>query len=109
MQLFSGNTQYFLDFYQRDYQWKRRHIQKLLEDIFYRFSLDYKPAMDITVEAVRQLDWYYLNSFETNEFKRKIFIIDGQQRLTSLTLFLIKLNHLAKKKISSSSLLKDLS
>lgn len=97
MQLFSGNTQYFLDFYQRDYQWKKSHIQKLLEDIFYRFNLEYKPSLDVTVEAVSQFDWYYLNAFVTNEFKGKIFIVDGQQRLTSLTLILIKLYHLAKK------------
>jgi uncharacterized protein with ParB-like and HNH nuclease domain len=97
MQLFSGNIQYFLDFYQRDYQWKKVHILKLLEDIFYRFSLEYKPSLDVTVEAVSQFDWYYLSTFVTNEFKGKIFIVDGQQRLTSLTLILIKLYHLAKK------------
>jgi len=100
MQLFSGNIQYFLDFYQRDYQWKKVHILKLLEDIFYRFNLEYKPSVDVSVETVSQFDWYYLSTFVTNEFKGKIFIVDGQQRLTSLTLILIKLYHLAKKSYS---------
>jgi uncharacterized protein with ParB-like and HNH nuclease domain len=97
MELFSGNIQYFLDFYQRDYQWKKGNIQKLLEDIFYRFSLEYRPSLDPTVEVVSRFDWYYLNAYVTNEFKGKLFIVDGQQRLTSLTLILIKLYHLAKK------------
>lgn len=97
MGLFAGNTQYFLDFYQRDYQWKKGNIEKLLEDIFYRFSLEYKPSLDATVENVSQFDWYYLNAYVTNEFKGKLYIVDGQQRLTSLTLILIKLYHLAKK------------
>ena len=97
MELFSGNIQYFLDFYQRDYQWKKGNIQKLLEDIFYRFSLEYRPTLDPTVEVVNRFDWYYLNAYVTNEFKGKLFIVDGQQRLTSLTLILIKLYHLAKK------------
>jgi len=95
MKLFSGNTQYFLDFYQRDYQWKKAHIQKLLEDIFYRFSLEYRPNVDMTVDSISQFDWYYLNAFVTNQYKGKIFIVDGQQRLTSLTLILIKLYHLS--------------
>ena len=108
MELFSGNTQYFLDFYQRDYQWKKVHIQKLLEDIFYRFSLEYKPSLDVTVAAVNKFDWHYLNAFVTNEFKGKIFIVDGQQRLTSLTLILIKLFHLSKKfKSDRDTLVKD--
>lgn len=97
MDLFSGNIQYFLDFYQRDYQWKRGNILKLLEDIFYRFSLEYKPSKDPTPEEVSKFDWYYLNAYVTNEYKGKIYIVDGQQRLTSLTLMLIKLFHLSKK------------
>lgn len=97
MELFSGNIQYFLDFYQRDYQWKKGNIEKLLEDIFYRFSLEYRPSLDPTVEVVSRFDWYYLNAYVTNEFKGKLFIVDGQQRLTSLTLILIKLYHLAMK------------
>lgn len=97
MELFAGNIQYFLDFYQRDYQWKRNNIQKLLEDIFYRFSLEYRPNLDPTVETISHFEWYYLNAYVTNEFKGKLFIVDGQQRLTSLTLILIKLFHLAKE------------
>ena len=34
MKVFSSNKQYYLDFYQRHYQWKRVYVEKLLEDIF---------------------------------------------------------------------------
>lgn len=97
MQIFSINKQYYLDFYQRDYQWKKPHVEKLLEDLFYRFNLEYKPQLDVTPEAVSLFDWYYLNAYVTNDFQGKTFIVDGQQRLTTLTLILIKLYHLAKK------------
>ena len=94
-ELFSINRQYFIDFYQRDYQWKKEHIEKLLEDLFYRFSLEYKPTHDATEETISKYDWYYLNAYVTNEYNGNIFIVDGQQRLTSLTLILIKLYHLS--------------
>ena len=96
MQIFSINKQYYLDFYQRDYQWKKPHVDKLLEDLFYRFGLEYKPELDVNPEAVSKFDWYYLNAYVTNDFEGKTFIVDGQQRLTTLTLILIKLYHLAK-------------
>jgi uncharacterized protein with ParB-like and HNH nuclease domain len=97
MEIFSINKQYYLDFYQRDYQWKKPHVDKLLEDLFYRFEMEYKSELDVTPEAVSKFDWYYLNAYVTNDFEGKTFIVDGQQRLTTLTLILIKLYHIAKK------------
>jgi len=97
MELFSINKQYLIDFYQRDYQWKKEHMDRLLEDLFYRFSMEYRPNLDVNEENISQFDWYYLNAYVTNDYKGKTYIVDGQQRLTSLTLILIKLYHLAEK------------
>ncbi len=96
-ELFSINKQYYIDFYQRDYQWRKEHIEKLLEDLFYSFSLEYKPSHDANEETISKYDWYYLNAYVTNEYNGNIYIVDGQQRLTSITLILIKLYHLANK------------
>lgn len=96
-ELFSINRQYYIDFYQRDYQWRKEHIEKLLEDLFYRFSLEYKPSHDANEETISKYDWYYLNAYVTNEYNGNIYIVDGQQRLTSIALILIKLYHLASK------------
>ena len=41
--------------------------------------------------------WYYLNTYVTNKVDGKVFVVDGQQRLTTLMLILIKLLHLAKQ------------
>lgn len=96
-ELFSINKQYHIDFYQRDYKWRKEHIEKLLEDLFYRFGLEYKPDGDVTEEAISKYDWYYLNAYVANEYNGNTYIVDGQQRLTSITLILIKLYHLAKQ------------
>lgn len=93
---------YKIDFYQREYKWndKELHykpVQSLLEDIFYRFNLDYKKDLDPTPENLNNYEWYYLNTYITNEINGKNFIVDGQQRLTTLTLIHIALFHLAKE------------
>jgi uncharacterized protein with ParB-like and HNH nuclease domain len=97
-----NNIQYDVDFYQREYKWNEklsyRPVSNLLKDIFYRFDLEkYNPNQEIKPEYIASLEWYFLNSFMTNTIKGKKYIVDGQQRLTTLTLILIALYHLAMK------------
>lgn len=92
-----GNEKFNIDFYQREYKWKKEDVLKLLEDIFYKFNNEYKKDIDISVESINAYSWYYLNSYMTNNFNGKIYIVDGQQRFTTITLIMIKLYHLARK------------
>jgi uncharacterized protein with ParB-like and HNH nuclease domain len=94
--LFSIGKPYYIDFYQRDYKWKKEHINKLLEDLFYRFNQDYHADIDIKPEVISKYDWYYLNTYVTNVYGGNSYIVDGQQRFTSLALILIKLYHLTQ-------------
>jgi uncharacterized protein with ParB-like and HNH nuclease domain len=99
--VFNG-IQYDIDFYQRDYRWSDelewKPVSSLLKDIFYRFDLEkYNPNQEVTQESISKLEWYYLNSFMTNTTNGKTYIVDGQQRLTTLTLISIALLHLAIK------------
>ena len=41
--------------------------------------------------------WYYLNTYVTNTVGGRVFVVDGQQRLTTLTLILLKLLTKAKE------------
>lgn len=91
------NKRYYIDFYQREYKWEKEHVIKLLEDIFYKFQNEYKEEMDTNLEAVIEYSWYYMNAYMTNSYGGKTFIVDGQQRFTTITLILIKLYHLCKK------------
>ena len=87
---------YYIDFYQRDYKWEQQHVETLLDDVFFRFEADFKPEVDATPEAISKYAWYYLSTYVTNAVDGRVFIVDGQQRLTTITLILIKLYHLAK-------------
>jgi hypothetical protein len=96
--LFSG-TVYHIDFYQRDYKWNEVPVRRLLDDIFYPFTKTYaeNPDLDPTqATIVDKYPWYYLNTYVTNTVHGKVFVVDGQQRLTTLTLILIKLKHMAE-------------
>ena len=93
---------YGIDFYQREYKWndetqEHKPVKSLLEDIFYRFNLEYNDDLSPNQANLEKFEWYYLNSYMTNEVNGKKFIVDGQQRLTTLTLIHIKLYHLAIK------------
>lgn len=91
--LFS-NTNYHIDFYQREYKWTEYEVTRLLEDVFYHFEQTYAvhPNLDPSPENVsREYRWYYLNTYITNRADGKVFVVDGQQRLTTLTLILIAL------------------
>jgi uncharacterized protein with ParB-like and HNH nuclease domain len=97
-----NNIQYDVDFYQREYKWndelEYKPVSSLLKDIFYRFDLEkYNHNQEINQESTDKLEWYYLNTFMTNLIKGKKYIVDGQQRLTTLTLVSIGLYHLAIK------------
>ena len=94
-----SNTAYYIDFYQRDYRWTDEPVLRLLDDIFFKFKEQYArtsdrdPSME-TITA--HYPWYYLNTYVTNVVNGRTYIVDGQQRLTTLSLILVKLRHLAK-------------
>jgi len=95
--VFSGTT-YYIDFYQRQYKWNNEPVKRLLDDVLYKFNIEYDKykGNDIELERlVESYSWYYLNTYVTNSINGRLYIVDGQQRLTTLSLILIKLYHMA--------------
>jgi uncharacterized protein with ParB-like and HNH nuclease domain len=97
-----SNTAYYIDFYQRDYRWTDEPVKRLLDDIFHKFKEHYARASDLDPgkETITAYPWYYLNTYVTNVVDGRVYVVDGQQRLTTLSLILIKLRHLAKNHAS---------
>jgi hypothetical protein len=85
------NRRYGLDFYQREYRWGERQIAELLEDLTKRFLGDYQEAH--SRKDVANYSPYFLGSIVVSQRGDTRYLIDGQQRLTSLTLLLIHLHH----------------
>ena len=95
-----SNTTYYIDFYQRQYKWNDAPVRRLLEDVFYKFNEEYNKFKDSDIplnQLISKYSWYYLNTYVTNIVDGKLFVVDGQQRLTTITPILIKLYHLSSK------------
>lgn len=86
---------YSIDYFQREYSWEFKHIEQLITDLSSAFLNAYTEG-DLR-QAVEHYPCYYLGPFVTSVKESKRSIVDGQQRLTSLTLFLIYLTHLQKQ------------
>ncbi len=85
------NNRYTLDYYQREYNWQNGQVEELLDDLTNKFLENYKENHDY--EAVDNYSHYFLGSIfiSKKEEINKGDIVDGQQRLTTLTLLLINL------------------
>lgn len=84
-----------IDEYQREYKWERENIDELLSDLQGKFFNHYRD--DHTTTAVSQYGEYFLGSIIVSKRNGKNYLIDGQQRVTSLTLLLICLYRAAQQ------------
>lgn len=83
------NQRYKIDYFQRDYKWQRQHMEQLLYDLDFCFFESYKSGD--TEENVVSYKPYFLGPYIVYQKGNTCSLIDGQQRLTSLTLLLIYL------------------
>ncbi len=77
---------YAIDYYQREYRWESKQIAELVADLTTKFLEAHEPGH--ARGDVARYPGYYLGSIIVSHKDGKPFIVDGQQRLTSLTLLL---------------------
>ena len=87
-------AKYTIDFYQREYAWKERQVRELIDDLTGKFLDSYDPGH--ARHEVEDYGHYFLGSIVISHKRGQRYIIDGQQRLTTLTLLLIYLQYLQK-------------
>lgn len=85
-------AKYTIDYYQRDYKWEEKQLRELIDDLSDQFLEAYQPSHQR--EAVQSYPFYFLGSIVISEKGAQRFIVDGQQRLTTLTLLLTYLREL---------------
>lgn len=86
-----SNRKFTVDYFQREYSWGQTHIEQLVTDLANAFLNEYQP--DHERGETENYNSYYLGPFVLSQKDGALSIIDGQQRLTSLSLFLIFLYH----------------
>ncbi|MCY4101750.1 MAG: DUF262 domain-containing protein [bacterium] len=92
-QLLQG-VKYSIDYYQREYRWEAKQVRELIDDLSDMFLEEYETG--ISRHSVADFPHYFLGSIIISQRRGKSFIVDGQQRLTSLTLLLIVLRNLQR-------------
>ena len=79
------NARFDIDYYQREYRWERSHVSQLVGDLATAFL----KRHSVGAETIAGYERYFLGSIIISEHEGRRFIVDGQQRLTTITLLLI--------------------
>ena len=87
-------VKYAIDYYQREYKWRDKQIRELVDDLSSKFLEEYQPGHPRT--KVAEYPRYFLGSIIISKKESVGYVVDGQQRLTSLTLLLVYLRNLQK-------------
>jgi len=85
---------YKIDYYQREYRWKKEHIEILFNDLFLIFDEEYKKFKEIEYKEIIKIKascyrQYYLSTFLINNRDGYLYLVDGQQRMTTISLILL--------------------
>ena len=88
--LFEGSVFYKVPKYQRPYNWESEHVEELWEDLYGSFESNEGE--------------YFLGSIilSKNEDEKYLDVIDGQQRLTTLTILFCVLRDLYYNQLENS-------
>lgn len=87
-------VKYSIDYYQREYKWHEKQMRELVDDLSDKFLEEYQTGHERT--KVAEYPHYFLGSIIISKKESVGYIVDGQQRLTSLTLLLVLLRNLQK-------------
>jgi len=83
------DASFSIDEYQREYKWDKKNVDELLSDICDKFLNCYHEGDE--TKKVADYEDYFLGSIIVSKRNGKNYLVDGQQRVTSLTLLLIYL------------------
>lgn len=82
-------NKFSVDYYQREYVWQTKQIEDLIQDLSTEFLKNWRSGHKL--KEVSSYDPYYMGEVVISTSGGKNAIIDGQQRITTLTLLLIYL------------------
>jgi uncharacterized protein with ParB-like and HNH nuclease domain len=89
--LSSNKTQFIIPVYQRNYDWTTSQCKQLLEDI-----LEVGSSTKMNAHFIGSIVYIHDSAYMTSRIK-ELMIIDGQQRLTTLTFIYLAIYRLAKE------------
>lgn len=100
--LSANKTQFVIPVYQRNYDWSIAQCKQLLDDI-----LEVGSKKEMNAHFIGSIVFVHDDVYTSSKIK-ELTIIDGQQRLTTLTLIYLTLHNLAKE-LEDESLVNEIS
>lgn len=100
--LSSNKTQFIIPVYQRNYDWTLGQCRQLLDDI-----LEVGTNKKMNAHFIGSIVYVHDDVYQTSRIK-ELTIIDGQQRLTTLTLIYLVIYKLAKE-LNNNELVNEIS
>lgn len=82
-----GGKKYTIDYFQREYRWQTKQIEELVRDLTGAFLAEWRAEHGR--DRVASYPAYFLGSIIISNQNAGASVIDGQQRLTSLSILLI--------------------
>lgn len=101
-ELFSPVRQFTVEYYQREYAWTTTNVEELLNDLTRSFLASYQAGHQRA--RVAGYSPYFLGPIVTYTTGGVSFLVDGQQRVTTLTLLLMYLKHLSEDESQKTTL-----
>lgn len=92
-EILSGKK-YEIDYFQREYKWRQINIEQMIYDLTESFLKNYQTGH--VPNQVAGYKTYFMGSIVTCQRDGSESLVDGQQRITSLTLLIIYLYHRTK-------------
>ncbi len=101
-EMFKGNVQYIIPFFQRGYVWETKQWKQLFEDINEKILEHLED--ESSYDNVEHFFGPVVVSEQTNDDPqlKSFLVIDGQQRITTAYMLLITIRNLLSKKISDN-------
>ena len=96
-QLIQGAKQFMIPIFQRTYSWEVSHCEQLWNDI-----LRVGSNADLKSHFIGSV--VYIPEQETSAAISRWIVVDGQQRITTITLLLLALKQIGKRKSHCSNL-----
>lgn len=94
----SSDTNFVIPVYQRNYDWKKEQCKQLYDDLINVIKYDYKSHFFGTIVSI----------YNDSSRDREYLIIDGQQRITTVSLMLLAIyNILDKERLESNKIRKE--
>ena len=87
------DTQFVIPIYQRNYDWSEDNCRQLWEDIY---DIGKIAKEESKVHFIGSIVYVCNDEYTTDEIEQFV-VIDGQQRITTITLLLIAIYHYAQK------------